>query len=76
MQVLGNPAVQLGGTAQITDTRGHGSFRSTIVSIKRDFTTTTGLLDTLVVRPINPPGLGITDDTTIGLADSTLIAGP
>jgi hypothetical protein len=76
MQVLGNPAVQLGGTAQITDTRGHGSFRGTIVSIKRDFTTTTGLLDTLVVRPINSPGLGITDDTTIGLADSTLIAGP
>lgn len=73
--VNGDPGVGIGDTVRLVDPQGNGSLRANVVQITRKLSG--GVLsDALTVRAVNPPGLGISDDLELGLADSTLIAAP
>lgn len=73
--VVGDPTLQVGYTIRLVDDQGSGSLRANVVKIVRKLAGGK-LADSLTVRPINPPGLGISDDLELGLADSTLVAAP
>lgn len=75
VEVTGHPGTGIGATLRLVDDRGHGSMRANVIKLDRGFSGSK-LTDHLGLRPVNPPGLGISDDTELGLADSTLIAGP
>lgn len=75
IQVVGDPRVGIGDTVRLVDPQGHGSMRATVVKIRRSFADGK-ITDSIGLRPVNPPGLGILDDTELGILDDTLILAP
>lgn len=73
--IVGDPTIRLNDTIEVVDPDGYGSLRASVVGIERELSRTNGLTDALDIRPIAPPGLGIADDSELGLADDTLILG-
>lgn len=75
VSIAGDPRLQLADCARFLDPEGQGSLRAYVVGITQSLDSN-GFASSLDVRPVAPPGLGISDDTELGLADSTLIAAP
>lgn len=65
---LGNPARKVGDTIRLVDPKGQGVIRSTLVKLSRSLTSQ-GLVDTLTVRPVGPPGVLILNDPELGVLD-------
>lgn len=74
---VGNPTRRVGDTLNIVDPHGHGSIRAGITKLSRHLSSDQGLVDTLTVRPVGPPGVFILDDPVLGvLGDPTLYITP
>ncbi|OXM59142.1 hypothetical protein [Amycolatopsis vastitatis] len=70
----GDPRLQLADTLALDDPDGVGSaLRLQIFGINRKLTRDSGLVDTLSVELIRPPGLGIWDSAPYGRWDQSLI---
>jgi hypothetical protein len=74
---VGNPQRSVGDTLQLLDPLGHGSIRASITKLSRHVSAGQGLVDTLTVRPVGPPGTFILGDPVLGvLGDPTLYITP
>jgi hypothetical protein len=74
---VGNPTRRVGDTLNLVDPHGLGSIRAGITKLSRHLSSTQGLVDTLTVRPVGPPGTFILDDPVLGvLGDPTLYITP
>lgn len=74
---IGNPTRRVGDTLNLIDPHGHGSIRAGITKLSRHLSATQGLVDTLTVRPVGPPGTFVLDDPVLGvLGDPTLYITP
>lgn len=74
---IGNPTRRVGDTLNLVDPAGHGSIRAGITKLSRHLSSSQGLVDTLTVRPVGPPGVFILDDPVLGvLGDPTLYITP
>jgi hypothetical protein len=74
---IGNPARSVGDVLQLEDPDGHGSIRASITKLSRHVSASSGLVDTLTVRPTGPSGMFILGDPVFGvLGDPTLYIGP
>lgn len=74
---IGNPTRSVGDTLNLVDPKGHGSLRASITKLSRHLSASQGLLDTLTVRPVGPPGTFILGDPVLGiLGDPTLYITP
>lgn len=70
---IGNPTRTVGDTLNLVDPHGHGSIRVSITQLSRHLSASGGLVDTLTVRPVGPPGTFILGDPVLGvLGDPTL----
>ncbi len=65
--VVGNPARQVGDTIRLADPEGHGSIKTTLVKLTRTLSSSGGLVDSLTVRPVGPPGVIILGDPEFGV---------
>lgn len=70
-----DPRRGLGDRVVLTDPQGLGEVTASIVGLTNTYDPG-GAKDKITVRPIAPPGLGVLDDPTHGLLDSTLVLGP
>ena len=59
----------------LTDEEGLGTVPATVTGIRTKYSRS-GALDTLTVRPLAPPGLGLWDDPDLGQVGHTLVFGP
>jgi hypothetical protein len=66
---IGNPTRRVGDTLNLVDPKGHGSIRAGITKVSRHLSAGQGLVDTLTVRPVGPPGTFILDDPVLGVLD-------
>lgn len=73
--IVGDPLIGIGHVIRFEDEQGQGSFRAYTVGVRQQVER--GALRTeLTARPIGPPGLGLLDDTELGILDSTLVLAP
>lgn len=70
-----DPRRKIGQRIALADPDGLGEVVASIVALETTYSTA-GAMDKITVRPIAPPGLGVLDDPTYGLLDSTLVLGP
>lgn len=71
--ILGDPRVQIGDVIRLRDPRGQGEFRAYVVGVAHSMAVGGGFVTDLTVRPVAPPGLGLLDDTELGILDGTLV---
>lgn len=64
---VGNPLRKVGDTIRLTDPGGHGDIKTTLVKLTRRVSSSEGLVDTLTVRPVGPPGVIILGDPEFGV---------
>lgn len=74
ISIPGDPRLQLADTLALDDPGGFGTgLRMQIFGINRKFSRDSGLVDTLSVELLRPPGLGIWDSVQYGRWDQSLI---
>ena len=73
--IVGDPQREPGDVVQLVDEQGQGELRAYVVGVRHALSG--GQLRTeLTLRPIVSPGLGLLDDTELGVLDSTLVLAP
>jgi hypothetical protein len=74
INIAGDPRLQLGDTLMVLDPDGMGEeLKLQVLGISRSFTKESGLVDTLTVELIRPPGVGIWDSAQYGKWNETFI---
>lgn len=74
--VTGDPRLQPADVIRVTDDSGLGSFRAYITGVRHTLDAGGAYQTELTVRPVAPPGLGLLDDTELGILDDTLVLAP
>lgn len=73
--IVGDPQREPDDVVRLVDEQGQGELRAYVVGVRHSLSG--GVLRTeLTPRPIGPPGLGLLDDTELGILDDTLVLGP
>lgn len=74
IRMAGDPRLQLGDVLYLDDVDGFGEqMRVQIYGIRREYSVTSGLTDTLTVEMLRPAGVGIWDSTQYGRWDQSFI---